>query len=81
MRRSGLLLGLQPWPIYIAREGKISFAGDMKWKWIDTTRIQGTDNRKVTDSDLSVPQVMKHHGTDTKNLHGPEVNPPRLLLD
>ena len=32
LRRSGLLFDLQPWPVYIAREGKISFTGDMKLK-------------------------------------------------
>ena len=32
LRRSGLLLDPQPWPVYIAREGKIGFTGDMKLK-------------------------------------------------
>ena len=25
------------------------------------------------------PQITKYHGTDTKNLHSPAINPPRLL--
>ena len=32
LRWSGLLLDPQPWPVYIAREGKIGFTRDMKLK-------------------------------------------------
>ena len=33
LRRSGLFFDLQPWPVYIAREGeKIDFAGGVKLK-------------------------------------------------
>ena len=64
----------QPWPKYIAREGKeIDFASGVKLK-SNTKKDQcfknsGTDNEEITDSDLLLSQVTEYHGIDTKDLH------------
>ena len=52
---------------------------NQKQKRIDTSGIQGTDNGRITNSNLSFPKITEHCETDIKNLHWLLIYPPRLL--
>ena len=64
----------QPWPVYIAREGReIDLASGVKLE-SDTekhrrSKNSGTDNEEITDSDLLLSQITECHGIDAKDLH------------
>ena len=61
MRRSGLSLDPQPWPVYMVWEGGIGFVGGMKSK--SETKMdrhsRNSEDGKVIDSDLLLPQITK----------------------
>ena len=59
MRQSGWFFDTEPWPIYIAWEGKkIDFTGGVKLKsGTKTPEIQGTENEEITNLDLLLPQL------------------------